>query len=113
MFVWIVILVKEQPLQKKNSHILLQWKIHRCYAAKTQKHKHVQSWNGTLRVDNELGGMRKEPTGLAFRTFLHFPGRTEVNHKDVSQNTPCRCPQIRNMHLPETLSVASKAQFQP
>jgi len=99
--------------QKLNSHILLQWKIYRCYTAKTQKYKHVQSRNGTLRVDNELAGMRKKPTGLTFQPFLHFPGGTQVNHKDVSQNTPCRCPQIRNTHLPETLSVASKAQFQP
>jgi hypothetical protein len=43
--------------QKLSSHILLQWKIYRRYTAMTQKYKYVQSLNGTLRVDNELGGM--------------------------------------------------------
>ena len=100
--------------QKLCSHILLQWKIYRCYTAMTQQYKNVQSWNVTLRVDNELGGMWKKPSGRAFiRLFSHFPGRTKVKHKDVSQNTPSRCPQIRNTHLPETISVASKARFQP
>jgi hypothetical protein len=43
--------------QKLSSHILLQRKMYRCNTALTQKYKPVHSWDGTLRVDNELGGM--------------------------------------------------------